>query len=226
MATDTGFGMCRIFDDFLGDTFSSDMWTVAEDGGAAGAVFVINTQVNGVIRGTVTNNTSTDIEVIYGAVNWEADDAGPLTFECRIKPITSLSQLIFVGLSDEGKAERPIDYNGGTQTTTATDAVGFYYAGGVSSATWRCGGVKNGSDSTHTAASSVYDPVLTTYQTFRVVVAVDGSASFYIDGNIIVENVASCVTASTSLCPIIAITDDGAAASLDVDYIYVSKGRV
>lgn len=225
MATDTGFGMVRLFDDFIGDTLATDNWTTAEDGGGAGAVFVTNTQTNGVIRGTVTNNSSADIEVVYGAVIWEADDAGPLVFECRIKPITSLSQLIFVGLSDEGKAEVPIDYNTSTQTTTATDAAGFYYAGGVSSATWRCGGVKAGVDSTHTAASSAYDPVLTTFQTFRVVLDADGNGSFYINGNIIAENVSNCVTVSTALCPIIAITDDGAAASVDVDYIYVSKGR-
>ena len=224
MATDTGFGMVRFFDDFLVDTLNTDAWTVGTTG--SGTSFTVNAQVNGVIRGTVTNNSSSDIEVIYSELMYQADDGGPLVFEARIKPITSLSQLIFVGLSDEKATERPIDYNGGSLTTTATDAVGFYYAGGESSATWRCGGVANDVDSTQTAVSSVLDPVLTTYQTFRVVVHPDGSASFFVDGNIIVENISGCLTAGTSVMPFISITDDGAAASIDADYVYVSKGRV
>ena len=224
MATDTGFGLVRFFDDFLVDTLNTDAWTVGTSG--SGSSFAVNAQVNGVIRGTVTNNSSSDLEVIYSELMYQADDGGPLVFECRIKPITSLSLLLFVGLSDQKATERPIDYNGGSLTTTADDAVGFYYAGGVSSTTWRYGGTANTTDSAQAAASSVYNPVLTTYQTFRVVVNKDGAASFFIDGNIIAENVSGCLTAGTSVMPFISITDDGAAGSIDVDYVYVSKGRV
>lgn len=224
MATDTGFGLVRLFDDFLGDTYQADFWAVGA--ATSGTAFATNVQVNGVVRGTVTNNSTSDASVIYGPLSWEADDGGPLIFECRIKPITSLSQLIFVGLSDEATTEKPLDYNGGSFTSTADDAVGFYYAGGETSATWRYGGTANTTDSDQAAVASSYNPVLTTYQTFRVVVETDGSASFYINGNIIAENISGCVTAGTALAPYISIYDDGAACSLDVDYVFVSKGRV
>lgn len=224
MATDTGFGTVRFFDDFLGDTMDANSWAADETGNSTN--FAINAQRNGVVRGTVTSNSSSDIAVLYGELNYRPNMNGPLTFEARITPITSLSQMIFAGLSDEKTVEKPIDYNGGTQTTTATDAVGFYYAGGETSATWRCGGVAAGTDSTHTAVSSRLNPVVATWQTLRVVVDADGGASFYINGEIIKENVSGCCTKTVSLMPFLAVSDDGAAASLDVDYVFVSVGRL
>ncbi len=224
MATDTGFGMVRFFDDFLVDTLETAAWTAAA--AASGTAFVANVQVNGVMRGTVTNNSSSDLSVLYGELLWQADDGGPLVFEARVKPITSLSCLYFVGVSDAKTSEVPLDYNGGSFTSTATDAAGFYYAGGVANTTWRYGGVAADSESTQTAAPVRHNPVLTTYQTLRVVLNASGAGSFYIDGELLSENVSGCVTATTSLAPFIALRDDGAAGSLDVDYVYVSKGRV
>lgn len=222
-STDTGFGKVRCFDDFNRPVIDTNRWVAGSTNSAT--AFAINAQTNGVLRGTVTNNSSNDLSVVYGSLNYQADDAGPLVFEARCSIITSLSQLIFIGLSDEATNERPIDYNGGTLTTTATDAVGFYYAGGEASATWRYGGVKNGTDSAHAAAPSRLNPVAATFQTFRIVVNADGAASFFINGEVVKENVASCVTVTTSLMPYFSITDDGAAGSLDVDYVYVEKGR-
>lgn len=223
MATDTSFGKVRLFDDFNRPVINTNQWVAASTNSAT--AFAINAQTNGVLRGTVTNNASNDLSVVYASLNYQADDGGPLIFEARCAIITSVSQLIFIGLSDEATSERPIDYNGGTLTTTATDAVGFYYAGGVASTTWRYGGVKNGTDSAQAAVASKYNPVAGTFQTFKIVVNPDGAASFYINGDLIAENVASCVTASTSLMPYFSITDDGAAGSLDIDYCFAEKGR-
>lgn len=222
MSTDSSFGEVRLFDDFNRPVIDTNVWTAASTNSAT--AFAINTQVNGVIRGTVTNNSSNDLSVVYSALNYQAANGG-IVFEARCAIATSLSQLIFIGLSDEATTERPIDYNGGTLTTTATDAVGFYYAGGEASATWRYGGVKNGTDSAHAAAASRFNPVLATFQTFKIVVNADGSASFYINGDRLAENVANCVTAGTSLTPYLAHTDDGAAGSFDADYCFVKSGR-
>ncbi len=222
-STDSGFGKVRLFDDFLVASVNLDDWNINQAN--AGVNFAIATAVNGTIRGTVTNNSSVDMAVLYNELVWKPNSAGPLIFEARCAIVTSLSQLIFIGLSDQAAAERPMDYNGGTLTSTASNAVGFYYAGGVSSTTWRCGGVKADADSTQTAAHVKHNPVLATFQTFRIVVNPDGSASFYIDGDIIVENVANACTAATALMPFFSITDDGAAGSLDVDYAYCTAGR-
>ena len=41
MATDTGFGMVRLFDDFLNDTLEVEEWNVASSGSST--AFAINT---------------------------------------------------------------------------------------------------------------------------------------------------------------------------------------
>jgi len=121
----------------------------------------------------------------------------------------------------------PMDYNGGSLTTTASDAAGIYMAGGETGYTWRCGGVAGDVDSTQTAAPSRLTPVSGTYQTFRVVVNENGYGSFYINGEIIVENVAGCLTKGTSVMPCLQIFEDAVASgTLTADYVYVSKGRV
>ena len=224
MATDTGFGRVRFFDDFLGDTFNGDNWIVDDITG--GTNFAINVQVNGVIRGSAHTGAGQGT-LLHGELIWQADDGGPLVFECRFKPETTLDSLYFVGFTDEKTGEMPLDYNGSTFASTASDAVGFYYAGGESSPTWRCGGVAGDVDSTQTAANAKHNPVLSTFQTFRIVVNEDGSASFFIDGDIVVENVAGCVTKGTSVMACFQVCKDATSTGLmDVDYCYVSKGRV
>lgn len=224
MATDTAFGQVRFFDDFLGDTLEVGPWTAAKTNSAT--AFIINAQTNGVVRGTVTNNSGDDLSVLYGELNWQADDGGPLIFEARVAPITALTTNLYAGLSDAKATEMPMDIDSGTLTTTASNGVGFYYGGGESAPVWRYGGVKGDTDSAHAAADSKYNPVAATFQTLRVVVSSDGEGSFYINGNILAENVADCVTVTTSLNAFFAISDDGAGGSLDVDYCYVCKGRV
>lgn len=229
MSTDSGFGHVRLFDDFLGDSYDTFLWSVpVANSGTAPA---INVQVDGVIRLTVTDNSSNDLSTLVNEIIYRATQGGPLVFEARVKPITSLSVFMFIGLADAKPTTTattiPMNTNGGTFTTGATDAVGFMYTGGSSgAAVWQCAGVKNGADTAITAAAARYNPVLTTYQTLRIVVNADGAASFYIDGNIIKENLANAVTAGTLLAPVISLADDGAAGSLDVDYVYVCAGRV
>lgn len=227
-STDTGFGAVRLFDDFLGDSYDTFQWAVpVANSGTAPA---INVQTNGVIRNTVTNNSSNDLSTLVSEIIFKASAGGPLVMEARVALITSLSQFLFVGLAAAKPTTTattiPMNTNGGTFTTNATDAVGFMYTGGSSgAAVWQCAGVKNGADTAITAAASRFNPVLTTFQTLRIVVNADGSASFYINGEIIKENLANAVTAGTLLCAVISNADDGAAASLDADYVYVCCGR-
>lgn len=222
-STDTGFGQVRLFDDFNRPVIDTNVWTANKNNSAT--AFAINAQVNGVLRGTVTNNSGNDLSWVYNSLNYQADDGGPLIFEARVALVTALTTNVFVGLSDEATGEVPISIDSGTVTTTATDAAGFYYAGGESTPVWRCGGVANGTDSTQTAAAATRNPVAGTFQTLRGVLNGDGLGSFYIDGHVIAENVSGCVTKTVSVMPYFAISDDGAAGSLDIDYVFVSKGR-
>ena len=226
----SGFGKLRLFDDFLGDTYDSNLWSVPVAG--SGVAPAINVQTNGVVRNTVTNNSSSDLSSLVGEVIYKASAGGPLVFEARCAIATSLSQCIFIGLtgtkpSTTGIAtDMPIETNGGTLVTPHADALGFTYTGGSGgAAVWQASGTKANVDTALHSAAARFNPVLATFQTFRIVVFADGSASFYIDGEPIKENLASAVTASTLLCPVTCITDDGAAGSLDTDYVYVSCGR-
>jgi hypothetical protein len=223
MSTDSGFGVVRLFDDFNCTTLNSLLWTAASNN--SGTAFAISAAVNGTMRGTVTSNSGNDSSTVYGSLNYHADDGGPLIFEARVAIQTALTVNVFFGLSDQAAEEIPISIQSGTVTTTATDAAGFYYAGGESTPVWRCGGVAADVDSTQTAASAVHNPVVATFQTLRVVLDADGKGSFYINGVAIAENVSGCVTKTVALMPFFCISDDGAAGSLDVDYCYVSGGR-
>ncbi|GEM_PF-4206099 len=229
MATDSGFGQVRLFDDFLGDSYDTFNWSVPV--AASGTAPAIQVLKNGVIRNTVTNNSSSDLSSLVGEVIYRASAGGPLIFEARVALQTSLLQFLFIGLTGTKPSttvtDIPMNTNGGTFTTGHANAVGFMYTGGASgAAVWQCAGVKASADTAITAAASKFNPVLDTFQTLRIVVNEAGAASFYIDGNIIVENLANAVTAGTLLTPAICITDDGAAASLDTDYVYISCGRV
>lgn len=226
---DSGFGHIRLFDDFLGDTYDTLLWSVPVAANAT--AYAINVQANGVIRGTVTNNTSSDLASLVGEIIYRASAGGPLIFEARVALQTSLLQFLFVGLTgtkpDTTVTNIPMNTNGGTFTTAHANAVGFMYTGGTSgAAVWQVAGTKANADTAITAAPSRFNPVLATFQTLRIVLNPDGAASFYIDGNIIKENLANAVTAATLLTPAICITDDGAAASLDADLVYISCGRV
>ena len=228
-STDTGFGKVRLLDDFIGDSYDTFLWSVPVAGAAT--AFAINVQANGVIRGTVTNNTSSDLASLVGEIIYRASAGGPLIFEARVALQTSLLQFNFIGLTGTKPSttvtDIPMNTNGGTFTTGHANAVGFMYTGGTSgAAVWEYAGTKANADTALASAPTKYNPVLATFQTLRIVLNPDGAASFYIDGNLIKENLASAVTAATLLTPAICITDDGAAASLDVDYCRISCARV
>lgn len=229
MSVDSGFGKVRLFDDFDGDSYNSFLWSVPVAG--SGVAPAISVQANGVIRNTVTNNSSSDLSSLVGEIIYRASAGGPLIFEARCALQTSLSQFNFIGLTGTKPSttvtDIPMNTNGGTFTTGHANAVGFMYTGGASGAAiWQVAGTKAGADTALTDAAAKHNPVLATFQTFRIVLNADGSASFYIDGAIIIENLANAVTAGTLLTPAICLTDDGAAASLDTDYVYISCGRV
>ena len=223
MATDTSFGEVRFFDDFLGDTFSTFDWTVtANDGGDAA---VIVEHENGIME---FNNDGTDGDIInmFGAEIWQPNVQGTVVFEARVKLVTSITQGLFIGLSDENDAdEMPADLNGGTLTITAADCVGFLYDSEEGS-NWYI--VSQKASAAGTQTSCAVGPTLATYQTFRIVVETNGDCRFFIDGDEITEtNVArtAAVTTSVQYCPAVAQLASGTAADVHIDYVMVKAGR-
>src|SRR3990167_8898408 len=141
MANDTSFGKVRSFDDFTRKAVdTTNLWNANADGG--GTAFAINTQANGVVRGT-GDGTDGDISNLIDNVIYRATAGGPLICEWRVKTITSVADgETFVGLTDATTDETPIQVStADVQTDAATDAAGFCYTG-AGTANWKACAVK------------------------------------------------------------------------------------
>lgn len=226
-ATDTSFGMVRVFDDFTGKALdTTNFYTTNSDTG--GTAFAINEQRNGVIRGG-TDGTDGDLTNLFkDPVIWRPN-AGGLIFESRVTLITSIADgESFIGLTDDdGTDENPILVSTtDAATTNASNAAGFAYTG-AGTADWKAVSVNADADGSVTRCNNggATTPATTTWQTFRVAINTDGDADFYIDG-IWQDREDAAVAASTSLCPGWCIQGGGTARSMDIDYVFVQVGRV
>ena len=223
MSTDTGLGEVRFFDDFLGDALDTFNWTANTDGGGTAAILEAE---NGVMQLYNAGNDG-QIESIFGAEIWQPNTAGTVVFEARVKMTTSITTGCFIGLTDENDAdEMPADLNGGTLGTTAADVVGFVYDSDED-ANWHIITSKATADGTQT--SCAVGPTLATYQTFRIVVESNGDCRFFIDGDEITVSGAArtaAITTTVQFCPCVARLCSGTAGTVQVDYVYVSQGRV
>ena len=232
---DSSTGKVVLFDDFTRKAIdTTNQWTSNADGG--GTAFAINAQANGVVRGT-GDGTDGDITSLLGTVIFKATAGGPLIFEARVKPVTSVADgETFIGLTDATTDENPIQVSTtDVQTDAATDAVGFTYTG-AGTANWKAVAVKADSSRTPVACNQPYTtdagvssrvttPVVGTYMTFKIVVNEDGDADFYINGSY-QARIDSAVTAGTLLIPAVVQEEGGTARSTDVDFIRVESGRV
>lgn len=217
MATDTTRGEVCMFDDFIGDTIDTFLWTANADGGGGSSIV----EAAGGVHVFASDGTNGDIQNLFGAEIWRADNGG-IVFEARVKLVTSLTQGMFIGLSDDNDADEvPIDIDAGTLTTTATDAVGFVYDS-QETGNWYAVGVKNGVDTAQT--DCLVGPTVATYQTFVIHVNPAGRAVFSIDGKQVAA-MDSCVTATVALCPAFAQLASGTAADAHLDYVKMLGGR-
>ena len=233
-ATDTSFGMVRDFDDFVRVAIDgTNLWNLNNDAG--GTAFAINAQHNGVVRGGVDTDDN-DNTNMNGPVIWRADSGGPLVFEWRVSPITSVANgETFVGGSDAVTDELPIQVSAAdAQTDAATDAAGFCYTGG-GTANWKACAVRADASGTPVvcdnvftdatgASTAVTTPVVGRFQTLKVVINEDGDADFYINGSW-QARIDLAVTPTVLMNKYLAFLSGTTARSIDVDYAYVSAGR-
>ena len=223
----------RLFDDFFGDLLA-DEWAVVEgaDTATSNALIVNEPDCPGALH-LITGDSSTltyagnGIQVTSGAFyNWKAANGG-LRFETRIKISAITTTAFFVGFTDVGTFEAPIESAGSanTLTTNATDAVGFMFDTRMTDDNIWLVGVANDVDAT--AVDSAIAPVADTFITLAFEVNADGDATFYINGAA-VGRVADAVTASVALTPTIAATSlvESSTRTVTCDYIEVEMDRV
>jgi hypothetical protein len=221
-----------LYDDFLGDAINLDLYTLTEGtDSATSTAAIVSGGVGGVLRlttGDAGTGYAADAEQLTGHLQWKAE-AGGLVFQTRLKMSAITTCQAFLGFTDDATTlEIPIDSaaSANTITTTATDAVGFFFDTDMTADTWWVAGVANGTDATH--QNSGFAPVADTYATFRIEVGADGSAVFFYNGLQVGTKMTGAVTPTVALCPVITVSKLSVTASMtmDIDYLYVSSTRV
>lgn len=225
-----------LFDDFLGDVVA-DEWNFVEGTDSSTSDGAIVEGVNGVFRltgGDSAGTVAADAAELNSALGWKANQGG-LTFEARISLASIASVSCFIGFTDTKSLEQAI-YSAGsvdTITTDATDAVGVFFDTAMSTVRWWFAGVANDVDATKQDVG--YAPVATTYESFRIVVDVYGTATLYRASATDLDNfvqigtpMVGAVRPTIALTPCFLIRPKSAAAgkTMDIDYVKVSANRV
>lgn len=157
----------------------------------------------GTIGATTASMAVSGVQLDRG-LSWRADQ-GDVIFEARVKLSAITNIAVFVGWTDQTAAlEMPIQSAASvdTFTTNATDAVGFMFDTSMSTDNWWLTGVANDVDAT--AQNSLFAPVANTYETFRIGLSATGTASFYRNGLQVGTPIATAVTPTVLLTPVIA----------------------
>lgn len=217
----------QLYDDFMGDVLE-DAWSGAKGSDAQAVVPTINAQAGGVVR-LVAGDTVTVAESLSSlthGLNWKANQGG-LYMAARVKLVTSVADVcVNVGFTDAlatGTLEEPITISGTTITTNATDAAVFVYDTAQTNDNWHCQGVAGDTDTA--IANTGIGLTADAWVLLEVKIDTSGTASFFINGQL-VHTVASAVTATVALTPIVTVmARTTASKTVDVDYIFVAAQR-
>ena len=228
MATDSPAGKVLFEDHFLGKVLDvTNWWTGRSDTG--GTTPVILLRHGGVVQ-MGNDGTDGDITSLAGNVNFRANAGGGLTFEARVQLVTSIADgETFVGLSDDSATDEvplTLTTTDTYETTPADSAVGFCYTGG-GTADWKAAASNATANVTAVRCNNggkVTTPVLTEYQTLKIVVNEDGDADFYINGAWHAR-LDAAIPAATLMCPHFDIVGGGTARSMYIDYVDIVAGR-
>lgn len=227
-----------LFEDFLTDNVTALVETA---GGSAVQDINASSTNGGWWRQELAGDDGDDL-ILAGEVVWEVDEGQPLVFETRVKPSTVSAQMFGAGLSDantESSGIAPIDAEGGTLLTTATDVVAIFCdesTAGTFDPTPALIGVSNGTD-TETLANGLMtntpDFTAGAIQVWRLelTTANSGTARAYIGtanefgGGKLVKTVTGAFRSSVALCPYLSAEDRAVDTDVDWDYIYVQCPR-
>lgn len=212
---------CTFYDDFLGDLIADEWTALAGTDPQCVAPAVNAGAVGGMCRmttGDAGSDMATDgVSLVLGR-NWQASKGG-LVFEARVTFDAMTNLEFFIGLTDSIALEMPFTSNA---AAVADDAVGFFFDT-ADDTTTDCVGVK--ATVVATAAQDVETPVGGTFAVYRIEVASNGNATFYVNGSQ-VGTVTNAVTAATLLTPCIAARSLTTASRIvDIDYVYVQQTR-
>ncbi len=226
-----------LFDDFLGDTLNSFLWTAAvgSDGQAVAAAIPATPLQSGAITMTAADAGSSDaadLASLCGALNFMPNQGGMvLEVKLHVDDITNVS--FFVGFTDivansapspSVGIEMPFSLSGTTLTSNATNAIGFLFdTAATSDKIWLCS-VADNADGTE--VDSDIAPVNGIYITLRVEIDAAGLATYYINGVSKGTQAAPASKIDVALCPYVGVVSRTTAVRvLTVDYVHAEQSR-
>ncbi len=209
------------FDDFLGDTFSTDNWTSSADTGCTAAT-ISATAPGGQVK--LLTDTTDDDRVDMGGVKIWKPSLGAVYAEARLNMTTITTMATNFGMIDAStEASQVVAFAYTTLTWTTTPVDGVAWArdtDGTDPDIWQGIGVKNNTD---TAAVAGAIPVLSVFDKLGIYISTTGAATFWLNDGLS-GSVANATTATTLLAPYIGmINRSGAAHDVFVDYVYVTQ---
>lgn len=218
----------HVFDDFLGDVVA-DQWNTQVGNDTLPPSATINVAQHGTVRLLTGNDAGASHAAngvqFEGRLSWKASNKN-LSFEARVKADAITSLALFLGFTDQTAAlEFPFTLGGSDAlTSNATDAVGFLFDTAADTDKWFLVGVANNVDATK--QNTGYAPVVDTYETLRVDVDANGTATFYRNNVQVGVPMKSAVTPSVALVPVIAaFSRTTTSRNIDVDYVSVGQSR-
>lgn len=220
-------GKSGFFTDFLGKTISGALETKSGSDGGVTAM-ANNGGVNGEAFMTTGAGATTTMAVngaqFHTALNYRSSN-GLLFAETKIKVDVVTNLAFFFGFTDQVSAlEMPFTLSAGTLTSNATDAAGFLFDTAATAATIKLVGVKGDTDAT--VQNTGVALVAGTYITLRVEIDENENASFYINGVLVGTLMASALTKTVALTPVVAAFSRTAASHVVTsDYFGAGQNR-
>lgn len=220
-------GRTLIESDFMGAAIDPAFAGTTENSGTAA---LLVGKVNGVVT-LVTGTASGNRSALTSGLNQKAED-GSLVFSAIVQNLSAITtRAVYIGFTDTVALEMPIELNGVTITSTATDAVGFVYDTDATTDVVYIQGVAADVDTALLTAQrqnrggATFVPTAGTYNEYRIEVNVDGDAYFYIDGEY-VGTQANAVTPTVLLTPIVIVeARTTAAQTVYADFVSSEAGR-
>ncbi len=209
----------RWYDDFLGDTLSTDMWTTSADTGCTAAA--INVAVGGEAK-MLTDTTDDDRVDMGGAKIWKPS-VGAVYAETRLKATTITTIGLNFGMIDastEASQVLAFAISTATWTTTPADGVAWAFDTDATTDVWYGIGVATNTDTTAVVGAA---PVAATYEKLGIYISTGGGATWF-QNDQVVGSASAATTATTLLAPYIGLINrSGAAHDVFVDYVYVTQ---
>jgi len=240
----SGVGKIRLFNDFCGtpDGYSDDAssenlgdFFVGGEGiedTTAGCSAPTSGGLSGVCR-LSTGTTDLDTAFLGTGINFDVGLMAPIIIEARVQFVDLDTKAAFIGLTSiltfDEQMDDIIDYSAATTVTLTAELCGFFLSSEFTDdEDWH--GVYNGGTTTGVTTTTSIDldddAVAGEWQILRLEVDPNGTARWYIDGDL-KQTVEGAVSTTTDFAVCCGVTNNGTAEAtvMDVDYLLVEANR-